>query len=174
MRKINTIVYHYSATYEDLDLGVKDMRKMHLARGFNDVGYHYVIRLDGTVERGRPDEVVGAHVRGFNRDSIGICCIGGLIRGEGHDRGYDTRTDAQKQALAELTADLLVKYPGAIVKGHKDLAATQCPGYDAASWWAREGLRLAGRDSTRPTARPAIPEWLKTLYGSLRGDLKNG
>lgn len=174
MRKIDTIVVHYSATYEDLDLGVGDMRKVHLVRGFNDVGYHFVIRLGGTVELGRPIEKRGAHVKGHNTGSIGICCIGGLKRGKGNNKGFDTRTPAQKRALAKLIASLLEDYPGSRVVGHRDLTATQCPAFDVGAWWAKEGVRLAVRGPTKPTPQHEVPEWIKTLYGYLRGDLKNG
>lgn len=135
MRKITAIVLHYSATYPDQDFGAADIRKMHLARGFRDVGYHYVIKRDGTVERGRPEAEVGAHVSGHNANSIGICCIGGLDRSTGANVGVDNRTDWQKQSTIRLVRELLARYPGAEVVGHRDLGPTQCPGFDVRSWW---------------------------------------
>lgn len=135
MRKIKTIVLHYSATYADQDLDVADIRRMHLARGFRDVGYHYVITRDGTVQPGRPEAEVGAHVKGHNADSIGICCIGGLERETGPNVGVDNRTPAQKAATVALLRELLARYPGARVLGHRDLGPTQCPGFDVRSWW---------------------------------------
>ncbi|RJL13680.1 N-acetylmuramoyl-L-alanine amidase [Paracoccus siganidrum] len=133
---VRYIVLHYSATYADQDLGVADIRKMHLARGFRDVGYHYVIKRDGTVEKGRPDSVTGAHVASHNTGTIGICCIGGLERATGPNVGVDNRTDAQKAATIRLVRDLLARHPGAQVVGHRDLGPTQCPGFDVRSWWA--------------------------------------
>lgn len=133
---ITRIVYHYSATYEDQNLDVNDIRKMHLKRGFNDVGYHYIIKRDGTIQKGRPDNVEGAHVKGYNKGSIGICCIGGLNRATGANVGVDNRTEAQKASVIKLTKELLAKYPNAQVVGHRDLGATQCPGFDVRSWWA--------------------------------------
>lgn len=134
---IRYIVLHYSATYPDQDMDVNDIRRMHLARDFNDVGYHYVIKRDGTIQKGRPDSVVGAHVKGQNTGSLGICCIGGLDRATGPNVGVDNRTDAQKTATINLVNDLLAGHPGAQLVGHRDLAATQCPGFDVRSWWAQ-------------------------------------
>lgn len=135
MRSIKTIVLHYSATYPDQDFGVADIRKMHLARGFRDVGYHYVIKRDGTVQKGRPEAEVGAHVSGHNANTIGICCIGGIERKTGPNVGVDNRTQAQKDATVRLVRELLARYPGATVLGHRDLGPTQCPGFDVRSWW---------------------------------------
>lgn len=134
--KITHIVLHYSATYDDQNIGVKEIDAMHKARGWAGVGYHYIVRLDGTVEKGRADDVVGAHVGGQNSGKIGICTIGGLTRATGPNKGVDTRTAAQKKAVAGIIRQLLAKHPSAIVCGHRDLAATQCPSYDAAAWWA--------------------------------------
>lgn len=133
---IKYIVLHYSATYPDQDLDVDDIRKMHKARGFNDVGYHYVIKRDGTVQKGRADSAVGAHVAGHNTGSLGICCIGGIERATGPNKGVDNRTQAQKDATVLLVQDLLRKHPNAKVVGHRDLGPTQCPGFDVQAWWA--------------------------------------
>lgn len=134
---VRLIVLHYSATHADQDPGVEDIRRMHLARGFNDVGYHYVIRRDGRIEKGRAEEVIGAHVKGHNTGSLGICCIGGLERATGPNVGVDNRTVAQKEATILLLRDLLARHPGAEVLGHRDLAPTQCPGFDVRTWWAQ-------------------------------------
>jgi N-acetylmuramoyl-L-alanine amidase len=77
MRPINRIIIHCTATPEGRDVTISDVRKWHIARGWRDVGYHFLIRLDGTVETGRPIEQAGAHVKGFNSDSIGIAYAGG-------------------------------------------------------------------------------------------------
>lgn len=136
MRKINRIILHYSATYDDMDIGVAEIDKMHRDRGWKGVGYHYVIRLNGRIEKGRDEAEIGAHVSGHNVDSIGICCVGGTRRATGPSKGFDTRTDAQKAATVRLVKDLLTRYPNAKVLGHRDLAPTQCPGFDARAWWA--------------------------------------
>lgn len=177
---IRRIVLHYSATYPDQDLGVADIDKMHRARGFNGVGYHYVIKRDGTVQKGRADHVVGAHVAGQNTGSLGICCIGGIERVTGPNVGVDNRTEAQKAATIRLVRDLLARHPGAEVVGHRDLGATQCPGFDVRSWWAAADARppvvdAAPADPVRnPTSGPAAPArnpiaallaWLSRILG---------
>lgn len=136
MKNITHVVLHYSATYDHLNLGVKDIDAMHKKRGWKGCGYHYVIKLDGTVERGRPETEVGAHVGGQNSGKIGICCIGGLKTASGAYKGLDTRTPAQVAAQIALIKDILKRHPGAKVVGHRDLAATQCPGFDVRPWWA--------------------------------------
>ena len=158
---VRFIVLHYSATYADQDLGVEDIRKMHLDRGWNDVGYHYIIKRDGTVQKGRADSVVGAHVAGHNTGSLGICCIGGLERATGPNVGVDNRTDAQKAATIRLVRDLLAIHPGAQVVGHRDLAPTLCPGFDVRSWWASVDTGSASTVTT-----PEIPP---TIRRSSRG-----
>ena len=128
MREITGIVIHCSATPEGSDIDSDTIRHWHTTpkdmggRGWSDIGYHYIIRLDGTVERGRDEERIGAHVRGHNKDSIGICYIGGLNK-EGKPK--DTRTEAQKHALLMLTESLCDKYPIQSIKGHRDYSEDQ-------------------------------------------------
>lgn len=76
MRKIKSIVLHVSDSPDDLDIGAKEIREWHIDRGWSDIGYHYVIRIDGTVEKGRDLDRPGAHAKGHNIDSIGICWVG--------------------------------------------------------------------------------------------------
>lgn len=152
MTKITTIVVHYSATYADQNLTVKDIDKMHRARGWKMVGYHYVIRRDGVVEQGRPENQVGAHVGGQNVGKIGICWLGGLNRATGPDKGVDNRTPAQTESLIKLIRELLKRHPGAKVVGHRDLAATQCPGFDVPAWWAKVQKKGA------PETKPVLPD----------------
>lgn len=119
MRKIDYIVIHCSATKEGENFSAKDIDRWHRKRGYRSIGYHYVIRLDGTLESGRPEEQVGAHVKGYNARSIGVCYIGGLSRTA---EPKDTRTDAQKSMLRWLVEKLKQKYPKAQVVGHRDLS----------------------------------------------------
>ena len=151
MTKVTHIVVHYSATYADQDLTVKDIDKMHRDRGWQMVGYHYVIRRDGTIERGRPESMVGAHVGNQNTGKLGICCIGGLERATGPNKGVDNRTPQQVESLIKLIRDVLKRHPGAQVVGHRDLAPTQCPGFDVPAWWAKVQKKAA------PEAKPASP-----------------
>lgn len=120
MKKPNLIVIHCSATREGKEYSVDDIRKMHKARGFSDVGYHFIISLDGKIQQARPLCIKGAHVRGHNTNSIGVCYIGGLDDNGG---AKDTRTDQQKAALERLLSSLLVVYPSVKkILGHRDLS----------------------------------------------------
>lgn len=127
MRKIDKIIIHCSATKEGQHFTVEDIDQWHKARGFAKIGYHYVIYLDGSVHKGRPEEQIGAHTLGHNATSVGICYIGGL---DTSGKPKDTRTDAQKTALTELVDDLKAKYPKAQVYGHYEFAAKACPCFD--------------------------------------------
>jgi len=129
MRKITEIIVHCSDTVEGTNWTVDDLRKWHKDRGWLDIGYHYVVYLDGSIHKGRPDEVVGAHCVGHNAHSIGVCYIGG--KEAGTFRAKDTRTPAQKEALLRLLIDLVCKYPDAKIYGHRDFANRKCPCFDA-------------------------------------------
>lgn len=128
MRKIDEIIVHCSATPRRRDVSAAEIDRWHRQRGFRCIGYHYVIRLDGTVERGRPECEAGAHCKGHNSSSIGICYIGGMTA-DGKTAA-DTRTDAQRVAMTELIMEMKERYPGARVHGHRDFAAKDCPCFD--------------------------------------------
>ena len=119
MRPINLIVIHCSATKEGADYSTDWIRSEHIRRGFRDVGYHYVIRLDGTIEMGRPIEEAGAHVKGYNDHSIGVCYIGGL---DSKGKPVDTRTVMQHHALRACVDMLKIRFGDVPVKGHRDLS----------------------------------------------------
>ena len=119
MREIRKIVVHCSATREGLYYSRNDIDDWHRKRGMNGCGYHYIVLLDGTIQCGRMECQVGAHVIGHNVDSIGICYIGGLDR-QGNPK--DTRTEAQKKALRQLISKVAARYPKAKVYGHRDLS----------------------------------------------------
>jgi LysM repeat protein len=154
MQNISLITVHYTATYEDQDIGVREIRKMHLDRGWRDIGYHLVLRLDGTVEKGRPMHQVGAHVAGRNSGNIGICYVGGLKRETGTSVGHNTMTKAQERALIRGIRALMKKHPNAQVVGHRDLAATQCPGFDVPAWWARVNATAVPKEKPAPADAP--------------------
>lgn len=126
MRKIDRIVLHCADTYARMDIGVKEIRQWHLERGFNDIGYHYVIRRDGTVEKGRSLEIIGAHAQGYNSNSIGICYAGGK---DDDGKPEDNRTLEQKATLHELVVELKQRFPKAVVVGHGELPGVNktCP-----------------------------------------------
>ena len=127
-RSISKIILHCTATPEGRDFSVEQIRQCHLARGFSDVGYHYIIYRDGSIHVGRPESVVGAHCTGQNTCSIGVCYVGGE-EADGSHKPKDTRTPAQKKALRELVASLQLKYPGATVHCHYEFANKACPSF---------------------------------------------
>lgn len=139
--RVTAIVIHYSATSIERSYTAADIDAMHRARGFREIGYHFFIRRDGTVEPGRdlsqPGRFeMGAHSQGENASSIGICYEGG-VRAAAPNTGFDSRTPAQTASMIDLIRDLLERFPGAIVRGHREMpgAATQCPGFTGSAWW---------------------------------------
>lgn len=120
MRKIDYIIIHCSATREGHILTPEALDLEHRRRGFRMTGYHFYIRRDGTTVSTRPLELVGAHVQGYNKHSIGICYEGGL---DAQGRPKDTRTSEQRTALRLLVARLLRRFRGNVrVCGHRDLS----------------------------------------------------
>lgn len=128
MRDIDKIIVHCSATPEGRHTTVEEIRQWHLQRGWKDVGYHYVIYLDGTIHKGRPEEVVGAHCSGYNKNSIGVCYIGGVAKDGKTPK--DTRTEGQKRALREILNRLKRDYPKATLHGHNEFANKACPSFN--------------------------------------------
>jgi N-acetylmuramoyl-L-alanine amidase len=128
-RRINEIIVHCTATPEGRDYTVADIRQMHKAQGWVDIGYHYIIYRDGSIHEGRNVDMVGAHCQGHNAQSIGVCYVGGVARDGKTPK--DTRTQAQKDALVHLLMELVCLYPDATIRGHRDFAAKACPSFDA-------------------------------------------
>ena len=133
-KRTDHLVIHCSATRAIQDVGVREIRQWHLARGFSDIGYHYVIRRNGRIEKGRPDDVIGAHVQGHNADSVGICLVGGI--GDNSWRPENNFTPQQWDSLRKLLTALLKKYPSAKVLGHRDFSGVKkaCPSFSAKVW----------------------------------------
>ena len=135
MRTITLIIIHCSAVRPDQQSSAAQIDSWHRQRGFKfGIGYHYVIRRDGTIETGRPEWMVGAHCVNHNSHSIGVCYEGGLdIRGQ----PADTRTAEQKAAMRQLLEDLHRRYPRAVIVGHHDLnPGKDCPCFDAVNEYA--------------------------------------
>lgn len=137
MRNITTIIIHCAATKPTMDIGAKEIEQWHRARGFFGIGYHYVIRRDGTIEMGRPLEKAGAHAEGYNADSIGICMAGGI---DNKGKPQNNFTDAQWDSLAKLTKDLVQSYGALKIIGHNEVAAKACPSFSVQKWLAN-GMR---------------------------------
>ena len=117
-RVIKEIIVHCSATREGQNVTVDDITKMHKSRGFNTIGYHYVVYIDGSIHNGRDVDLIGAHCTNHNSYSIGVCYVGGCKKDGKTPK--DTRTDAQKKALLSLLKQLKQLYPSAKIIGHRD------------------------------------------------------
>lgn len=141
--RVGYIVVHCAATPPSMDIGAAEIDRWHRQRGMSRIGYHFVIRRDGTLETGRPLSEVGAHAVGFNLVSVGICLVGGV--GEKDKSGAlgppeANYTEAQLMQLADLIRDLSDRYfPKAKVLGHRDLPSAHarlkaCPSFDVRAW----------------------------------------
>ena len=131
MRPINKVLIHCSATPEGRDVKTKEIKKWHLSNGWSDIGYHYVIELDGKVVEGRPVEIVGAHCFGQNKFSIGICYVGGMNKSMSKPK--DTRTEEQKESLIKLIKKLKKEHSILSVHGHNEFSNKACPSFDVAN-----------------------------------------
>ena len=148
-RVITDIVVHCTASKENVKMTVDQIRRIHMRdRGWSDIGYHYVVLLDGEVEPGRDVNLVGAHVSGYNSHSIGVVYVGGLDK-DGNPK--DTRNELQKNALLNLLMKLKELYPKAKISGHRDFSPDKnkngiiephewiksCPCFDAKKEYGR-------------------------------------
>ena len=147
MQNIRYLVVHCSATRATQDIGRKEIEAMHRRKGWRTIGYHYVVRRDGTVEAGRPESEPGAHVLGDNGHSIGIVMVGG-VKADGVSAETNFTVD-QYIALRATLLKLLQRYPNATVVGHRDLSPDRngngrvekgewvkaCPTFDAGAWF---------------------------------------
>jgi len=179
MRMLNEITIHGSVTSRDwmarqsIEEKVAEIRRWHLARGFNDIGYHFVIDRDGKICRGRDVERVGAGVANQNTGKIHICLLGGL---DGHDNDWFAShyTLFQDSALRDLIEVLCREYGNLAVRGHNDHAATACPQFQVADWLARvphvpRVPRIPSEARAAISQEPSIPVWLVRLIGWLKG-----
>lgn len=134
-RTIDTIIIHCSATKANQDIGAKEIDRWHRARGWLKIGYHLVIRRDGTTEFGRPLHQAGAHAKDHNANSIGICLVGGLsTRG----RPYMNFNDEQMITLLHWLREYRKQFPGARIIGHNEVNPQKaCPSFDVQAWLRR-------------------------------------
>ena len=135
MRSLNKIIIHCSATPEGRDVKTDTIRDWHVnERDWSDIGYHFVIELDGTLVEGRPLERSGAHTKGHNRNSIGICYVGGVEAEKKNGKwiAKDTRTYKQIQTLNQLILSLCDNFDISIdnVYGHNEFSSKSCPSFD--------------------------------------------
>lgn len=160
-RATRFLVLHCSATRARQPIDAATIRKWHRARGWVDIGYHYVIRRDGTLEAGRAPDAIGSHVAGWNGSTLGICLVGGL--NDVTARPEDNFTRAQWDTLRALLSKLVARYPEATVLGHRDLSPDRdgdgavapseylkaCPCFDARAWAVANGFPAAPRRIAR-------------------------
>lgn len=124
LKSIDNLIVHCSATYADMDIGVKEIRSWHVDdNGWDDIGYHIVIRRSGEIEYGRSMEYQGAHARGYNHNSIGVCLVGGLAKNPVDGDPVANFSFLQYKALLSVVDD----FPGVDVIGHCDVSAKSCP-----------------------------------------------
>lgn len=138
IENVDWLVVHCSATPPGDDIGVRSLRLAHMQQGSSDVAFHYVIRRDGMIEKGRPDYMPGAHASGYNLNSLAICLIGGLKKGT--TKAEANFTPAQYLTLQTLLEDLQYAHKGAEVVGYRDLPGVTNnanPSFDVREWLRR-------------------------------------
>ena len=135
---VKLLVVHCSATPPDMDIGVKEIRDWHVkGNGWSDIGYHGVIRRNGIFEKGRDWHTRGAHARGWNSESWGICLVGGVDEDQKPEANY---TRMQYLRLKRVLKALLSAAQTAHICGHRDLDSSHqklkaCPSFDVRDWW---------------------------------------
>lgn len=144
-RAINKIIVHSTATPEGRDVDAATITRWHKNRGWSTIGYHYVIKLDGTIEEGRSVHDVGAHAKGHNRRSIGVVYVGGC---DEDLQPKDTRNEAQDTALTVLLKALHELYPSATIHGHNEFANKACPSFDVKEeyGWITDGSLVSEQE----------------------------
>ena len=154
-RKINEIIIHCTATPEGREVSLEELYNWHKDRGFIDIGYHFVVHIDGTIESARPLHIIGAHCEGHNAHSIGISYVGGT-RSDDPQKPKDTRTEAQRVQIWNLVYYLLRYFPSATIHGHNEYAAKACPCFNVRQEWRelqigrkRGGFAQVGSSSSR-------------------------
>ena len=135
MRELNKIIVHCSATPEGRNVTTEEIKQWHIGRGWSDIGYHFVVELDGSVHDGRPVEDAGAHAKGHNADSIGICYVGGVDE-DGNPK--NTRTSEQVVALLDQIIDIRNTFGDHLtIHGHNEFSDKACPSFNVQEEYAR-------------------------------------
>ena len=130
--KTDYIVVHCAATKPSMDIGADTIRDWHVnGNGWRDIGYHLVIRRDGSVEKGRDINDSGAHAAGYNSKSIGLCLVGGMAE---DNSAEDNFTAQQWTSLLATVKELEVDFPNAKVIGHNEISEKECPSFDVQKW----------------------------------------
>lgn len=141
MRTIDSIILHCTSTPEGKDYKIDEIRRWHVVgNGWRDIGYHYVVHPDGSVDAGRPVEQIGAHCKGHNSTSIGVAYIGGMTADMKSPK--DTMTEAQNASLVRLVRELMQRYRilSSNIYGHREFEPKACPSFDVQDWKRRNAL----------------------------------
>ncbi len=137
-RFVDTLIIHCAATPPSMDIGAKEIDRWHKEQGWSEIGYHFVIRRDGTIEKGRPLENIGAHVRGHNKGSIGVCLVGGV---DEKGKAKSNFTGPQWLSLERILYQFKAEYPEGKVFGHNDFdKGKACPSFSVKKWLAKIGM----------------------------------
>ena len=166
---IENIFIHCSATRpkwgegRNLSWKVAEITLWHKERGFKDIGYHYIIDRDGKIAKGRNEDEMGAHAKGWNKHSIGICLIGGF-GSNADDKFLDNYTKEQEDTLVKKIKELQEKYQNTMIYGHNEVSAKACPGFNAKDWW-RNAKDVEERSVGGTTSGT---NWVDMLMGILR------
>jgi len=135
LTNVRYLVVHCAATPAKMDIGAKEIDRWHRERGFFSLGYHYVIRRNGTIEDGRPLDQPGAHVRQYNSVSLGVCLVGGVDKGGPEGKPEANFTPEQIYMLRIVLDEWKAKWPNAEIVGHRDLdAGKACPSFNVKKW----------------------------------------
>lgn len=163
------IAVHCAATPPTADIGRADIDRWHRAKGWLMIGYHFVIRRNGTVEIGRPVDAVGAHVENYNSISVGICLVGGV---DAKGKSEDNFTSTQYETLAKLVRELKAKYPNAKVQGHRDFpkVAKDCPCFDVQTWINETGVFGDPKPAKPVAAQPVAKDNSWAYHTIVAGD----
>mgnify|MGYP003642311506 FL=1 len=122
------LIIHCSATPNGRHHNADEIHRWHLDNGWDGIGYHWVITVDGKLQAGRPEYWMGSHARGHNQSSIGVCMI-----------GTDEFNSEQWAILENLVREKMIQYPGIKVIGHNEVSSKTCPGFDV-QWWLKNKL----------------------------------
>lgn len=173
MRQINELFIHCSATQpkwmaaNSCQQKVEEIRRWHTDKGWSNIGYHFVVDRQGDVCVGRPVERVGAHAKGHNKNSIGICLIGGF-GSDADDKFEEHYTDLQRKALDNLIKDLTDEHSNAKIRGHNEVSSKACPGFRVKEYL--DGQSKAKEDNEEGSSSPTVggPTLVDLLMGLLR------
>jgi len=137
LKAVKLIVIHCADTKISMNVTVSDLHQWHVVEnGWDEIGYHYYIKFDGTVHNCRDTQYAGAHCKSVNDISLAICLEGGY-------GGGDNFTDLQKESLSYLINKIKADHPNAAVIGHNSIDDKACPSFDVVKWY-EDNVELSG------------------------------